>query len=137
MTLSSKRFRGTQYHNPIRVKTIIKESKHLLLKLGLHVNKQVAAREDIELGKWRMHRNIVLSKHNLFPDFCIDEIAIISFQEKRFNRSGETFAEILSGNMPFLLSQLLHYQDLLQIFVRESSCGLIFSRTSLNTIANE
>ena len=82
MALYSKSLCATQYHNSLRIQAIVKKSEQFLLQLGIHIYEQIAARKNIDLGKRRMHYNVVLCKHNHFPYFSIDTISVICFYKK-------------------------------------------------------
>ncbi len=82
MTLSSQSFRTSQQQNSFRVNTVIEHPEQFSLKFRIHINKQIAARKEIDSGEWRMHHYVVLRKNDHFPDFSFNAKSIFGSDEK-------------------------------------------------------
>src|SRR5262249_36678890 len=62
---------------PAGIQGVMKQGHEMSLCLGIQVNQQVAAREQVDLGKGWVREQVLLGKHHHFPDLLLDAIAVV------------------------------------------------------------
>lgn len=60
----------------------MKQRQQTFLKRRVEVNQEIATREQIEPGEWRIHDHIMLGEQHHFADTRVDDVAVFLSAEE-------------------------------------------------------
>jgi len=80
--------RTSQKENPFRIQAVVKERQQFFLQIRRQIDQQIAADEDIQLGKGGLHDDVLRGKGHHLPDLLADPVAVIFLYKKTFQSLG-------------------------------------------------
>ena len=84
----------------VPVQRVMEHRQHHFLRLGVQIDQQVPAGDQVEFGKRRILEHVLLGEHHHVADVLVDTVELSSFLKKRSSRSAEMSAAILSRYSP-------------------------------------
>src|SRR4029077_1771780 len=71
------RFGGTEKQDAVRVQGVMKQRQEFLLGLGFQIDQEIAARQEVQLRKWRIGQDVMRCEHHQIPNLLLNPITVV------------------------------------------------------------
>ncbi|MEC5164017.1 hypothetical protein RCH08_005207 [Janthinobacterium sp. CG_S6] len=84
----ARRVGAAQQQQAVALERVVEQRNQALLQLGVQVDQQVAAAQDVELGKRRVRNDVLLGEDDHVADLLLDVVAVLFRHEKMLQPLG-------------------------------------------------